>query len=176
MKIKQKSLSGKLICAFLLLFLMNSCFTIRYDLSGGVSIPPEISTVSVQYFNNRATLVNPNLSQDFTDKLKSYIESNTKLRVVNTIGDIDFSGVIKDYSTQPTAISANEIAAQIRFSITITVKYTDAVNPDDSWNQDFTRYRDFDSDKNFSSVESQLSDEILDDIIEQIFNKAFVNW
>ena len=170
------SLSRHLISAFLLLFLTNSCFTIRYDLSGGANIPPDISTVSVQYFTNRATLVNPSLSQDFTDKLKAYLESNTRLRVVNTVGDVDFSGEIKDYSTAPTAVSANELASKIRFTITIRVKYTDSTNPDNSWDQEFTRYRDFDSNKNFNEVEAQLSGQILDDIIEQIFNKAFVNW
>lgn len=170
------SLSRYLISAILLLFLTSSCFTVRYDLSGGANIDPRISTVSVQYFSNHATLVNPNLSQDFTDKLKSYLESNTKLRVVNGIGDVDFSGEIKDYSTAPTAISANELAAKIRFTITIRVKYTDSVNPDNSWDQDFTRYEDYDSGTNFTSVENGLTEQILDDIIEQIFNKAFVNW
>jgi hypothetical protein len=170
------SLLRYLISASMLLLLTGSCFTIRYDLSGGVTIDPSIKTVSVQYFTNRATLVNPNLSQDFTDKLKSYLESNTKLRVVNTIGDVDFSGEIKGYSTAPIAVSAGETAAKIRFTITIRVKYTNAVNPDDSWDQEFSQYRDYDSGTNFSQVESGLSDEILDDIIEQIFNKAFVNW
>ena len=56
------------------------------------------------------------------------------------------------------------------------MKYTDSINPDNSYDATFSRYRDFDSTKDFSSVELGLSEEIINEIIEQIFNKAFVNW
>jgi hypothetical protein len=161
---------------FVLTPLFTGCFSIRYDMKGGADIDPKIRTVSVQYFNNRALRVEPSLSQKFTEGLKEYMEGNTKLRLINTIGDVDFSGEITDYKIEPVAISAGDIAASTRFTITIRVKYTDSINPDDNFDTNFSRYRDFDSTKNFNDVESELSDEIINEIIEQIFNKAFVNW
>jgi hypothetical protein len=163
---------------FLLLMpvLFSHCFSLRYDMKGGADIDPKIQTVSVQYFNNRALRVEPSLSQKFTDALKSYMENNTKLRLVNTIGDVDFSGEISDYKIEPTAIAAGDVAAKTRFTITIRVKYTNSIKPDDSFDSSFSRYREFDSNSDFSSVEAALSEEIVDEIIEQIFNKAFVNW
>jgi hypothetical protein len=157
------------------LFLSN-CFTLRYDMKGGADIDPKIQSVSVQYFNNRAMRVEPSLSQRFTDGLKEYLEGNTKLRVVNTIGDVDFSGEISEYKIEPTAISAGDVAAKTRFTITIRVKYTNSVNPDESFDTSFSRYRDFDSTSDFGSVEQSLSKEIVEEIIDLIFNKAFVNW
>ena len=164
---------------FLVLILLLSlmgCFSIRYDMKGGVEIDPAIQTASVQYFNNRAMQVEPTLSQKFTDALKEYIESNTKLRLVNTLGDVDFSGEITDYKTQSVAISAGDVAAKTRFTITIRVKYSNSINPDNNFDTSFSRYREFESTQSLSSVEASLTDEIINEIIEQIFNKAFVNW
>jgi hypothetical protein len=145
-------------------------------MKGGADIDSKVQTLSVQYFNNRATRVEPSLSQKFTDGLKEYMEGNTKLRVVNTIGDVDFSGEITDYKIEPIAISAGDQAAKTRFTIAVRVKYNNSINPDAGFDNSFSRYREFDSSKDFSSVEAALTDEILDEIIEQIFNKAFVNW
>ncbi len=161
---------------FSFVFLLSACFTLRYDMKGGADIDAKIQTVSVQYFNNRASLVEPTLSQKFTDELKQYMEGNTKLRLVNTIGDVDFSGEITEYKLTPMAISAGDQAAQTRFTITIRVKFNNSIDPDDSFDTSFSRYRDFDSSQDFNSVAPGLSEEIIDEIIEQIFNKAFVNW
>jgi hypothetical protein len=173
MKIDMKSILWISLNWFALI-LLRSCFSVRYDLKGGADIKG--NTVSVQYFDNRATRVEPSLSQKMTDELRNYMESNTKLRVVNTIGDHDFSGEITDYKISPVAIAAGDQAAKTRFTITVRVKYTDSIDPDNSFDTSFSRFRDFDSTQDFSSVEGSLSEEILEEIIEQIFNKAFVNW
>ena len=154
--------------------LFTACFSVRYDLTGGAEIKG--NTISVQYFDNHASRVEPTLSQRFTDELKDYMENNTKLRMLNTIGEHDFSGEITSYKISPVAIAAGDQAAQTRFTITIRVKYTDSLDPDNSFDTSFSRFRDFDSSLDFNSVESELSDEIVEEIIEQIFNTAFVNW
>jgi hypothetical protein len=160
--------------ALLSVIIFNSCFSVRYDLKGGAEI--QGNTVSVQYFDNRATRVEPTLSQRLTNELRDYMESNTKLREVNTIGDHDFSGEIKQYRIAPVAIAAGDQAAKTRFTITIRVKYVNSIDPDSSFDTDFSRFRDFDSTRDFSQVEEELSNEIIEEIIEQVFNKAFVNW
>ena len=156
--------------ALLSVFLLTACFSIRYDLKGGADI--QGNTVSVQYFDNRASRVEPSLSQRLTDELRYYMESNTKLRMINTIGDHDFSGEITEYKIRPTAIAAGDQAAKTRFTITIRVKYTNSIDPDSSFDSSFSRFRDFDSTQDFSSVEATLAEEIVEEIIEQIFNKA----
>jgi hypothetical protein len=162
--------------SLIVLILFSGCFSIKYDFKGGAQVDPKIKTLSVQYLPNRALLVNPTLSQTLTDKLKSYMESNTSLKVVNNVGDVDFSGEITDYSLNTVAIGSGERVSKLRFSITVRIKYSNSVNPDDNFDTSFTRYRDIDSDVNFNSVEESNSEEIIDEIIEQIFNKAFINW
>ncbi len=175
MNSNRKNYKSFLVVILLFLSLIG-CFSIRYDMKGGADINPAVKTVSVQYFNNRAMRVEPSLSQKFTDALKEYMESNTKLRLINTLGDVDFSGEITDYAIQSVAISAGDVAAKTRFTITIRVKYTNSLDPDDSFDTSFSRYREFESTSAFGSVEAALTEEIIDEIIEQIFNKAFVNW
>ncbi|MBN2524328.1 MAG: hypothetical protein JXB24_13735 [Bacteroidales bacterium] len=163
------------VSPLLIFLLFSGCFTISYSTKGG-SLNPNLETVSVQYFANRATRVNPTLSQKFTDGLKEFLESNTKLRVVNTIGDVDFSGEIKNYQINLEAVAAGDIAAKTRFTIAIRVKYTNSINPDDNFDTSFSAFRVFDSSQNFTSVEEELTEEIIDEILDKIYNKAFVNW
>jgi hypothetical protein len=58
----------------------------------------------------------------------------------------------------------------------VHVKFTNAINPDLSFEQTFSRYKDYPSTQELSSVEKALSDEIVDMLVEDIFNQAFVNW
>lgn len=158
-----------------LFFLLSGCFTLKYDLKGGATIDPKIQTMSVQFFNNRTGL-NPNLGQTFTENLKDYMEKNTSLRLINTMGNVDFSGEINRYDIASTGIVAGDVAAKTRFTISIRVKYTDNINPKNSFDTSFSGFRDFESKTSFKSVEDDLAMQIINDIIEQIFNKAFVNW
>lgn len=155
---------------------LESCFTINYDFKGGVNIPAHIKSYSVQFFENRAKLIEPTFSQRFTDELKAYLESNTNLRLVNGIGDIDFSGVITKYNITPQAISAGDQAAMTRFTIAVKLEYKDQKIPENDFEKTISAHRDFPTSDAFSSVESELSQEIMEEIIEQVFNAAFVNW
>lgn len=161
-------------CLILLISLSPSC-KVKYSMSG-VSIDPRIKTVSVQYFPNRAPVVQAQLSQMFTDALKDKIQGQTSLQLVNGLGDIDFSGEIRNYDTRPMAISGNETAALNRFTIGVRVKYTDNINPDKGFDSQFSKYEDYSSSRNLSEVEDELMQLIVDQLIEDIFNKAFVNW
>ena len=153
-----------------------TCFTVKYDFKGGIKIDPRVKTFSVQYFDNRAQRIEPTLSQRVTDGLKDYIESNTNLKLVTTYGDVDFSGVITDYKINSTSYTAGDIAAQTKFTITIKVTYSNLYVPDDDFEESFSKSIEFESTKDISSVELEYSEDLVDEIIELIFNKAFINW
>lgn len=158
--------------------LLQGC-KINYSFSGA-NISPEINTVSVQYFPNRVTpgngFVNPNFSQVFTDALKDKIKEQTRLNFGEDFGDVNFEGEITMYKTAPLAVTGREIAELNRFTITVRVKYTNAFNPDESFDTKFSRYEDYESSKDLQSVEQDLSEKILEQLTEDIFNQAFVNW
>ncbi len=162
----------------LILILMASLVTgckIKYSFSGA-SISPDIKTVSVQFFPNRASLINPTLSQDFTDGLTDKIRGQTSLTMVSYSGDVEFDGEITDYRIEPVAISGDDRASLTRFTVAIRVKFTNQIDSEQNFDKVFTRYEDFDSAIDFSSVEQDLIEEIIEALTEDIFNQAFVNW
>lgn len=151
---------------------------IKYSTSGA-SISPEVKTASVQYFQNRAPLGNPKLAQMLTEKLKDKILSQTSLKIVNGVGDVNLEGFVKDYGTQPMAIQGgnNATAALNRLSVTVKLKYNNAKDGQYDYDTEFTRYKDYDSQMSVQTAEDQyLEKEIVDKLVEDIFNKAFVNW
>ena len=148
---------------------------ISYSFSGA-SISPDVKTVSIQYFQNRAPLVQPSLSQYVTDALIDKCKAQTSLSIVNGIGDVNFEGEVSDYNTRPLTVAADAQAATNRFTISVKVKFTNAIEPDLSYEQTFSRYEDYDSNLNLAQVEKGLSDKIIEMIVEDIFNAAFVNW
>jgi len=164
-----------------LLFLMVVfCFagltgcSVSYSFTGAST--KGLTTVSIQYFQNRAALVQPGLTQSLTDALSDKCKSQTSLKIVNGIGDANFDGEITDYNTRPQAIAADAQAALNRFTITVKVKFTNSVDPDLSYEQSFSRYQDYNSNLDLSQVEAELSTKIIEMIVEDIFNQAFVNW
>ncbi len=142
----------------------------------GASIDPNAKTVSVDFFENTAPVIVPTLSQNFTEGLKDKITNATPLSLIKNNGDVAFSGEIIDYSAKPIAVQGNEIAATSRLTISVKVNYMSKQNEKQNWENTFTRYADFPSTKNISDVQDELIQQINAQLLEDIFNKAFVNW
>jgi len=142
----------------------------------GSSVPENVKTASVQYFENRAPLINPLLSQTFTEALKDRITSESRLIISDEVGDVDFSGEITGYDLRPMAIQADAVSAETRLTITIKVRYKNFKDPKLNWESSFSEYTDFESSQNITAIESELVSEIVDKITENIFNRAFSDW
>lgn len=157
--------------SFLIIFFFTRC-SVKYSFSGA-SIPPDVKTVSIQYFPNRAPLGPGDLSQRIFDALREKIENQTNLTVINGYGDVDFEGEITDYNTQARTITAEERAEQNRLTISIRIKSTNNANPKWDFDKSFSRYEDYPSTQNISE---SLENEIINQLVQDIFNQAFVNW
>jgi hypothetical protein len=116
------------------------------------------------------------LSRNLTEKLKDKIQSQTSLTLVNESGDILIDGEITGYAVQPAAIQGDNIAAKNRLTVTVHVKYTNSKDDEFDYDTSFSRFEDFDSNASLDAVENELIDKIADQLVEDIFNKAFVNW
>ena len=161
-------------CIILLAVLLTSC-RMTVSLSGG-TVDARAKTVVVATFPNNASLVNPSLSQVFTINLQNKIQGMTPLTLVDNNGDYEFEGEITDYSVNPVSIQGNDTPAQNRLTITVKVRFTNKFDENLNFEQTFSRYADYNSSLNLSSVESGLVETIVEELSEDIFNKAFVNW
>lgn len=174
MKLSLKHSPLWLVLMFLFLVGTSGC-KVSYSLTGA-SIPVDAKTFSVDYFPNMALLVNPSLSANFTEALKNKMLNNTRLRITDDIGDLAYTGEIRDYKTTAMAITGNDRSAQTRLTITVFCKFINAKDPKQNFEKTFSQYADFDSNQSLSAVESALVEEITKKIIEDIFNSSVANW
>lgn len=173
-----KNRAGVMILGMIFLLipalLQNCGLSINYTTSGAST--DGLNSCSVALFPNRADIVNPSLSQEITESLKDKVISQTNLEIVAVGGDAHFEGEIVGYDTDPAAITRDETAALNRFTIRIKVKYTNKVDPKMDFETTFSHYAEYDSQQSLDAVEGELVPEILEKIIDDIFNRAFVNW
>ncbi len=171
----QKILSifrNSLILAFVLI--SQSCGTYSFS---GASIPPEMKTVSVQFFENTSALVVPYLSQQFTEGLKDRIRNQSRLSIVRTESDANFEGRITDYTIRPVAIQGNARAGLDRVTVTVSVKYSNVLKPELNFEQSFQAFQEFSLNQGpIQTQEQKLLALIIRQLTEDIFNKAFANW
>jgi hypothetical protein len=170
----QKKLALFFLLVILLAGVAPSC-RINYSFTGA-NISPAVKTYSVYYFTNRARLVNPTLSQSFTEALREKLQRQTSLNELAEDGDLIFEGQITGYEVRPMSIQKDDMAALNRLTVTVRVKYTNNIDPDQSIEQTFSAYEDFDSTSSLSDVEDGLVPEIITKLTEDIFNATLANW
>lgn len=155
--------------------LLGGCSIVNYSFSG-TSIQPDVKTVTINYFEYKALKVNPNLSNDLTEALKDKFRKLTKLEQVEMDGDLDLQGEVTGYEVRAAAVTANEVAAQNRLTVTVKLKFTNKKYPEDDFEKNFSAYSDYDSTNSLDAVESTLCQEIIDKLVEDMFNASVAQW
>ncbi len=163
-----------LLIVFVAIIGLQSC-TVGYSFTGA-NISPDVKTFTVQYFPNRSKLVNPNLSNQFAEDLKDRLQRQTSLNELKEGGDLDFSGYISNYDVRPMSIQKDDLAAQNRLTITINIKYSNSKDSEQNFEKSFSAFEDFESSQSLSDIEDGLVPEIIEKIIEDIFNATIANW
>ncbi len=150
--------------------------TVKYSLSGA-SIPPDAKTFSVAYFPNNAAMVTPILSPTLTDALIDKFARSTRLTQVPEGGDFAFEGEIIGYTSTTASVSSNDYAIQNRLTITVRVRFTNVIDEKASFNnRSFSAYADYDSTKLLTEVEGELITQIVDQLVNDIFQASASNW
>ncbi len=148
---------------------------IKYSLSGA-SIPPDAKTFSVAYFPNNATMVSPILSSTLTEALVDIFSRRTRLMQVEEGGDFAFEGEIVNYTSTTASVSSDDNALLNRLTITVKVRFTNALDEKASFNRTFTAFEDYDSNILLTEAEGTLIPEIVDKLVTDIFQAAASNW
>ncbi len=167
----------RLISSVLVLSFMATLFqSCGFYSFSGTSIPADVESFSVGFFENRASLNSPLLSQTLTESLKQKFISETNLSITENSGDFDFTGYISNFVIAPVSAQSTDNASLNRLTITVNVKLKCEKKPDIAFEQNFSNFQDFDANENFSAVEDELVKEITDMLVQQVFNKAAINW
>ncbi|HAE14217.1 MAG: LptE family protein [Chitinophagales bacterium] len=157
--------------SLIMILLFSGCYTFN-----GNRIPDEIESVTVNFFANQSTFVAPSLSQSFTEALKDKMAAETRLYLKDRGGDWEFSGAIVTYQNTPMAPTGNETTALNRLTIGVKVDFVNHKNEQESWNQTFTRFEDYESSKSLAEVEGELIRLITIQLVDDIYLKAASDW
>lgn len=162
---------------YLLLFSLAILFVSCkfYSFTGGNV--GKAKTLQVDFFPNRAPLVEPTLSQRFTIQLQDLFLQQTNLTLTKNNGDLYFSGEITDYRITPMTATSNQTAAQNRLTITIEVKFENKLVEEDNFEKSFSFYFDYGASEQLSGgVLEAAYEEILERISQDIFNASVAKW
>jgi len=149
--------------------------SISYKLEGGSINYDKTKTIHISEFPNR-TANYPLLTQVFDIALRKRFIEQTRLKEVSNNADIEIEGEIVGYQLTPQAVRQNDLASQTRLTISIRVHYINNKEANKDLDQPFSAFRDFDSTASLESVESQLVKEIVDEIVDIIYNATVANW
>ena len=140
-----------------------------------ITIPPDVNTVKVNFIENRAPYVNPQLSPQLTDKLRQKIVSQTRLKQTNgDNADWDISGTITDYSFSTSGIS-NQRTTTNRINVAVHLTLLDQKSGKTK-EYNVTRSFDFSSTQSLQQAEAGLLPEMIKGMADDIFNQLFSNW
>lgn len=176
MKYKYRILSviGVVSALVITALIVHSCGIYTFS---GTSIQPDVKTVTINYFEYKALKVNPSLSNDMTEALKDKFRKMTRLEQVDMDGDLEITGSITGYDVRAMAVTADEVAAQNRLTVTVKISFANRKYPEDDFNdKSFSAYADYDSTQSLDAVEASLCEEIIEKICEDVFNATVANW
>ena len=144
----------------------------------GTSLQPDIKTILVANLENRAMQINPTLAANLTQALQDKYRRLTKLEMVYDEADLEVSGYITGYEVTPTAVTADEIASRNRLTITVRIIYKNNKYPDEAFpeGRSFAAYQDYDSTNSLDSVQDVLCQQIIETLVEDIFNATVAEW
>lgn len=169
----KKGIFTGMVIAFALCIstLFTSCYSFK-----DVSIPPEVKTARIQYIDNKARIVNPQLSQRLTDRLRQKVINQTRLSQTNSDeAHFDISGFISDYYVTTSGISGQQ-AASNRLNVTVRIIFKNRLDEKKNFEADITRNIDFSSTLSLAQAEAQLTDLLVQNLVDEIFNRIFSNW
>ncbi len=164
----------RLIPLLAALALLQGC-KISYSFSG-TSIQPDVNTITINFIEYRAPKVNPSLSNDLTEAIRNQFRRMTRLEQVDMDGDMEISGQITGYDVSTAAVTANEVAARNKLTVTVKIQFSDKKHPEEDFDKSFSAFSEYDSNNTLDAVESSLCAEIVEKLVEDIFNASVAQW
>lgn len=161
----------------LLLFAFGtSTCSVSYKFNGASINYQETPNIDIRDFQNQALLVYPPLTQRFNEGLKDMFTRRTKLKFTTINPSMELEGEIVRYDLTPLAVQENNLASQTRLTMAVKFRFINNKMTGQDKDETISAYRDFSSSLAFDSVQEGLVDELIKDIVDQIFNATMSNW
>lgn len=165
-----------LACAALITMMMLSGCVISYKFNGASIDYSKTKSISIADFPNVAPLVYAPLSTNLSDGLRDLFQRQTRLEVLRRGGNLELEGEITGYQLTPMAVSADSYAAETKLTMTVRVRFTNNINPEESFEKTYTAYQTFDASLMLNDVQDELCNTMITEIAELIYNDTVAKW
>ena len=149
---------------------------VSYKLTGASIDYTKVKTISLETFQNRAAYQWGPMATLLNEKISDTFIQQTKLQQVPRNGDLQLAGEITAYDQFNKSISADGYSAMVQLKMTVNVRFTNNTNHDEDFERTFSATRDFDATQSLESVQEELVTQMINEIVESIFNAALANW
>lgn len=164
-----------IIGVILTLGIITAC-SVSYQFNGASIDYTKTKTIEIAEFPIRSTYVWGPMGPMFNNELKDVFASHTRLRQVKRNGDLKIEGEITQYSQRNKSVSSEGYSAQTELSITVNVRFTNNVNHNEDFERQFTSSKSYDTTQSLNSVQEELVTQMVEDLVDQIFNATVANW
>lgn len=154
---------------------LSSCM-ISYRFNGASIDYSKTQSISIADFPNNAAMVNPNLSNNLSEGIRDIYSRQTRLQILRRGGDMELEGEIVDYALTPMAISADNLSAETKLTITIKVRFTNNKAPEESFEKTYSAFQTFDSSRLLTDVQDELCATMITELAENIYNDTVAKW
>ena len=159
----------------MLLLVADGC-TVSYKFNGASINYDIIKSISIDNFPNRAVYQWGPMEAMFNNALSDIYVNQTKLRQVNRGGDLSLSGEITAYDQINKSISSDGYSSMMQLKMSVNVRFENTKNHSEDFERQFSASREFDASQQLGDVQEELVTQMIDEIVEQIFNATVANW
>ena len=165
---------NKYIISCILFLLVTSC-SISYKLEGGSVNYDLTKTIHIADFPDRTSNYSPMASMFNLALRKRFIEQ-TRLKEASSNADIELEGEISDFVVAGVAVKSDAYSSQTRLTITVRVDYVNNREAGKDVKQPFSSFREFPTTESLNDVQDRLVKEIIDELVDMIYNSTVANW
>ena len=155
--------------------ILTAC-SVSYKFNGASIDYTKTKTIQIAEFPIRSAYVWGPMGPLFNNELKDHFTSHTSLILVRRNGDLKLEGEIIRYEQRNKSVSSEGYSAQTELSMTVNVRFTNNVNHNEDYEQQFTAIQVYDSTLSLNAVQDDLVGKMIKDICDQIFNACVANW
>lgn len=172
-----KKCVGYIGMMLLTVVLLTAC-SITYKFNGSSIDYTKVKTITFETFPNRSTgFVWGPMESMFNTALQDIYMQQTRLQQVKRGGDLELSGEITNYDAYNKGVGADGYSTMAELRMTVRVNFTNRPNPSENFeSKQFSSSREYDATQQLASVQDELVNQMIKDIVEQIFNSTVANW
>ena len=142
---------------------LSLCFlaacTVSYKFNGSSINYDKVKTISFENFPNRsAAFVWGPMESMFNTELQDRYMQQTRLKQVRQNGDLQLAGEITNYDAYNKGVGSDGYSTMAELKMTVNAS------------------REYNSTQQLSAVQEELVNQMIDEIVEQIFNATVANW